>query len=201
MIDCMLSVEELMFLNRLIGIDFCGISYNVISTSNNAAVVHFNVLLEVSSEKFGIRNELELISWDDDEEEIARFHIDRHSGEKGYEKKTDDIEVMLINESIEDIVIVRDRVVSRQPDGRMVFDMLIDDAIVFKFASFQLVLYKGWALDEFIYIVKTDDYRRDIRSVEKIEEEYSDDEDHEYSAKCERTEISLREWKPEGTEA
>ncbi len=190
-----LKSEDVRFLKRTIGrmLD----SYICCEMPYSKSIYH-DAGFMVSGCVFDIVNELELAEYYNAAEEVARFRIDESPerealGSNGCSK------VYPIGEAIDDVIIVRDAVSVRDnSDGSAVYDIVVDNAIVFKLRSCFLACYRDWILDEFMYIVRSDDYRAAIRSVRMIEEEFSDGEAGKHSAKCERIEISLKHWKPEG---
>ena len=170
--------------------------FRPIDLQSDFAFVFLNAMLSIDSGFVRIRNEFELAEYYRGMEELSRFHADATDGGPSNDGCFSEFPV---GEVADDVIIVRDAVSVRDnSDGSAVYDIVVDNAIVFKLRSCFLACYRDWILDEFMYIVRSDDYRTAIRSVEKVEEEFSDGEAGKHSAKCERIEISLKDWKPKG---
>ena len=193
MIDCTMLNKDLLFLKNIIGLKMENYRADFLSKQG---LVFENLYFSVS-DGFELRSEEEM--FEGCETEIMRFHTEKLS-KKEYAKKTASLPIKMVRKTINDVIVARDVVSVSLIGGEPYYDIVHDDAIAFRFDTYDLVCYRDFSSTDFINVEKVKDYRDVITSVEDVEYDYSDEDNHEYFASCLRIEISLKDWKQEDNE-
>ena len=152
-----------------------------------------NIALITDKTEIELRNELTEIEYFGETEEVSKFYVNQITAENPFclMVQTDVFETT-VNETITDIIIVKDEVVAKDTFEKTIYEITTDDAVIIKTDSSAYVISRDWHLEEFMLFVKTTDIQRDVRSVADIIDEWSDEEDGTV-ATCNRKEISLLE--------
>ncbi len=97
----------------------------------------------------------------------------------------------VVTETITDIIIVRDEICVNNSDGKSIYDITMDQAIIIKTSDSSYVISREWSLEEELIFLKSANYKESVYSVEDIISEWSDEDDGT-EAVCKRTEFSLK---------
>lgn len=188
MVFSCISDEEKAVLKTLIGKKIRSIKSEEKDSWNrifgNLAVVAENCEVE-------IRNELTETEYFGDKEEVSKFKI---------RLITEDAPFMLmvetpvyetaVNETVTDVIIVQDEIQVKDAEGKTVYEITMDEAIVIKTTDSTYVISREWCLEEELIFLKTADYKKSVYSIDDVISEWSDAEDGS-TALCRRTEIAL----------
>lgn len=189
MIKSTLTDDELKLLSSMIGKNFISVIRTEKDSYNR---VFGNIAINVDGIFYEIKNELTVIDYFGDKEDVSRFYVRTLENKECFEPMIVlPIGEISINEIITDISIIQDQIIVEKTSGGSIYEITMDDAIILKTEKSVYAISREWSLEEEMIIVKTTDYMRDIYSVEQIISEWSDEDDNS-SATCTRTEIPLK---------
>lgn len=189
MIKSTLTDDELKLLSSMIGKNFISVIRTEKDSYNR---VFGNIAINVDGIFYEIKNELTVIDYFGDKEDVSRFYVRTLENKECFETMIVlPIGEISINEIITDISIIQDQIIVEKTSGGSIYEITMDDAIILKTEKSVYAISREWSLEEEMIIVKTTDYMRDIYSVEQIISEWSDEDDNS-SATCTRTEIPLK---------
>ena len=189
MINSILSDNERKLLSSLNGKSLVSIIRTEKDSYNR---VFGNIAINVDNHFYEIKNELTVIDYFGDKEDVSRFYVKKLETKESFEPMVAlPVDEISINEIITDISIIQDKITVKESNGSTIYEITMDNAIIIKTEKSVYAISREWSLEEEMIIVKTTDYLRDIYSIEQIVSEWSDEEDNS-SATCTRTEISLK---------
>ncbi|MCR5606960.1 MAG: hypothetical protein K6F69_09120 [Treponema sp.] len=151
-----------------------------------------NIALVTEKAEIELRNELTEIDYFGDSEDVSKFYVNQITAENPFCLMIEDSVIETsVNETITDIIIVKDEIIVKDSSGKSIYEISTDDAVIIKTDSSAYVISRDWHLEEDMFFIKTADIQRDIRSITDIISEWSDEEDGTV-ASCDRKEISLK---------
>ncbi|MBQ0167114.1 MAG: hypothetical protein KBT02_08410 [Treponema sp.] len=188
MIFSCISDEEKALLKRLVGKKI-----NCIKSEERDSWNRIFGNLEVIADDYEveIRNELTETEYFGDTEDVSKFKIRKITSDAPfaliveapvYETKIDNF--------VTDVIIVQDEITVKDSEGKPIYEITMDEAIVIKMTNSTYVISREWCLEEELIFLKTANYKESVYSVEDVASEWSDDDDG-LVASCHRSELSL----------
>lgn len=188
MIFSCISDEEKALLKRLIGKKISCIKSE---EKDNRNRIFGNLEVIANDYEVEIRNELTETEYFGDTEDVSKFKIRKITSDAPfalmveapvYETKIDDF--------VTDVIIVQDEITVKDSEGKPIYEITMDEAIVIKMTNSTYVISREWCLEEDLIFLKTANYKESVYSVEDVASEWSDDDDG-LVASCHRSELSL----------
>lgn len=188
MIFSCISDEEKALLKRLIGKKISCIKSEEKDSWNR---IFGNLEVIADDYEVEIRNELTETEYFGDTEDVSKFKIRKITSDAPfalmveapvYETKIDDF--------VTDVIIVQDEITVKDSEGKPIYEITMDEAIVIKMTNSTYVISREWCLEEELIFLKTANYKESVYSVEDVASEWSDDDDG-LVASCHRSELSL----------
>lgn len=186
-ISC-ISEEEKTILKSLIGKKLDCIKSEQKDSWNR---IFGNLAIITEDSEVEIRNELTETEYFGDTEDVSRFRIRNISAENPFVLMVEaPLFETVVAETITDIIIVRDEVCVNNSDGKSIYDITMDQAIIIKTSDSSYVISREWSLEEELIFLKSANYKESVYSVDDVVSEWSDEDDGSIAI-CKRTEVPL----------
>lgn len=189
MINSCISKEEKVILKSLIGKKLDCIKSEQKDSWNR---IFGNLAIITKDFEIEIRNELTETEYFGDIEDISKFKIRFISQENPFVLMVEaPIIETVVSEIIKDIIIVQDDVSVNDNNGKTIYNITMDQAIIIKTSNSFYVISREWSLEEELIFLKSANYKNSVYSVNDVISEWSDEDDGTVAV-CKRTEISLK---------
>ena len=147
-----INEKELQMLKSLIGSKLISFKSQEKDSWNR---IFGNIALVTDKTEIELRNELTEIEYFGDFEEVSKFYVNQITAENQFCLMVqDDVFETTVNETITDIIIVKDEVVVKDDSAKTVYEITTDDAVIIKTDSSAYVISRDWHLEEFMLFVK-----------------------------------------------
>lgn len=188
MIFSCISDEEKALLKRLVGKKI-----NCIKSEERDSWNRIFGNLEVIADDYEveIRNELTETEYFGDTEDVSKFKIRKITSDAPFALMVEaPVYETKIDNFVTDVIIVQDEITVKDSEGKPIYEITMDEAIVIKMTNSTYVISREWCLEEELIFLKTANYKESVYSVEDVASEWSDDDDG-LVASCHRSELSL----------
>lgn len=189
MTDTRLSVKERSILKEIVG----GTVVSFKSTQrDNWNQIYGNFVIKTRDAEYEVRNEVEPVGFFDGIEDVSVFHIAKISTEHPYMPMVLDVPIVetLVNKTVDNIRIIEDNIQITNSSGDVLYRTVFDTAIVFIIDNESYVFSREWYFEEEILFVKTTDYHNAVYPIEKVIQDWTDEENGTI-VKCERSEVII----------
>lgn len=150
-----------------------------------------NLSIVTKDSEIEIRNELTETEYFGDTEDVSKFKIRTVSAENPFNLMVEaPVFETTVADTITDIIIIQDEICIKDSNGKSIYDITMDQAIVIKVSDSSYVISREWSLEEELIFLKSANYKESVYSVKDVISEWSD-EDAETMAVCNRIEFSL----------
>ena len=188
MIISCISEEEKAILKSLIGKKLDCIKSEHKDSWNR---IFGNLAIITKDSEVEIRNELTETEYFGDTEDVSKFKIRNISVENPFVLMVEaPVFETVVAEMITDIIIIRDEICVNNSDGKLIYDITMDQAIIIKTPDSSYVISREWSLEEELIFLKSANYIESVYSIDDVISEWSDEDDGTVAV-CKRTELSL----------